>query len=231
MTFALVLFYDKTDGRDVPAPELAALRDRVARIPSLVEGLIYTPAAARDTYVADGTPPPLGLQLHFDRLEHLEAACAASGPLSDLPTLLPSLGKTRAGVQAFWRRTWPVPEPNNDGGRRCSYVVHYSGPAEDMNAWLAYYVAGHPPIFQKFPGIRGIEILTRVDWISGLPLDKVDNMQRNRVVFDTPEALTTALTSPVRHELRADFHNFPPFEGDNFHYPMWTETVLPGAEA
>jgi hypothetical protein len=54
-------------------------------------------------------------------------------------------------------------------------------------------------------------------------------MQRNRVMFDSPEALTAALQSPVRHELRADFHTFPPFEGGNFHYPMWTDTIRPQA--
>jgi hypothetical protein len=67
--------------------------------------------------------------------------------------------------------------------------------------------------------------LTRVDWVSHLPMRKVNHMQRNRVMFDSPEALTAALQSPVRHELRADFHTFPPFEGGNFHYPMWTESV------
>jgi hypothetical protein len=58
-----------------------------------------------------------------------------------------------------------------------------------------------------------------------MPLERVEHMQRNRVVFDTPEALTQALQSPVRHELRADFHKFPPYEGGSFHFPMISEAI------
>lgn len=227
--FALVLFHDPAPGIAVPEAELGLLRSALMQVPRLYEAMIYTPATARDAYVEDGVPPPLGIQLHFARLEDLEAACTPDGALASLLARMPSLAGTRATAQAFWRRTWPVPDPQ--GPAACSFVVHYPGPAQDMNAWLAHYIAGHPPLFQRFPGIRGIEILTRVDWVSGLPHEKVHHMQRNRVVFDSPDALTEALQSPVRHELRADFHTFPPFEGGNFHYPMWTQTLRPGDTA
>ena len=212
--FALVLFSEPGGVADPPAP--AAL----SAVPGMAEGLIFTPAAAKDSYVDDGAPPPLGMQLHFPTLEGLEAACAPGGAVAGL--LPDGVAMT---AQAFWRRTWAVPDPEGPG--ECSYVVHYPGPAEDLNAWLAHYIAGHPPLFQRFPGIRGIEILTRVDWVSGLPCPKAHHMQRNRVVFDSPAALAEALASPVRHELRADFHTFPPFEGGNFHYPMHTRQVRP----
>lgn len=123
--------------------------------------------------------------------------------------------------------TVPAGDLTAPGALPCSYVVHYPGPAADFNAWLDHYITGHPPLFQRFPGIRGIEILTRVDWGSNLPMPKANHMQRIRVVFDSPAALTAALQSPVRHELRADFHTFPLFEGGNAHYPMWTDTVRP----
>jgi len=45
-------------------------------------------------------------------------------------------------------------------------------------------------------------------------------MQRNKVVFDSPDALNAALASPVRHAMRDDFKQFPPFTGENFHFPM-----------
>jgi hypothetical protein len=51
-------------------------------------------------------------------------------------------------------------------------------------------------------------------------------MQRNKVVFDSPAALKAALSSPVRHEMRADFKAFPPFTGENSHYPFATETIV-----
>jgi hypothetical protein len=50
-------------------------------------------------------------------------------------------------------------------------------------------------------------------------------MQRNKVVFDSPAALTAALNSPVRHEMRAAFHRFPSFTGPITHFPMTTRTV------
>jgi hypothetical protein len=52
-------------------------------------------------------------------------------------------------------------------------------------------------------------------------------MQRNKVVFDSPAALTSALNSPVRHDMRASFGRFPPFTGPITHFPMATMTVAP----
>lgn len=232
MTFALVLFHDATPGTApaVPEGELAALRDLLGGIAGMTEALVFTPSSAKDTYTDDGASPPLGMQLHFPRLEDLEAACAADGPLQQLPRILPSLAGTEATAQAFWRRTWDVPDPQvrtAPGALPCSFVVHYPGPAQDDNAWHAHYMAGHPPLFARFPGVRWIEILTPVDWVSFLPHAKVRHLQRNRIVFDSNAALTAALQSPVRHELRADYHTFPAYEGGNKHFAMWTETVRP----
>lgn len=111
----------------------------------------------------------------------------------------------------------------------CSYLVHYPGAAEDFNAWLAHYVDHRPGIMRKFPGIRQIEIYTRVDWVSFMPWERVDYMQRNKLVFDSPDALTTALFSPVIAEMRADFAQFPKFTGGNVHYPMLTREIVPAA--
>ena len=41
----------------------------------------------------------------------------------------------------------------------------------------------------RFPGIRQIEICTRIDWCGFLPWRRVDHMQRNKVVFDSAAAL------------------------------------------
>jgi hypothetical protein len=45
------------------------------------------------------------------------------------------------------------------------------------------------------------------------------------VVFDDEAALRAALNSPVRHEMRADFHKFPSYAGPVTHYPMMTHTL------
>lgn len=231
MSFALTIFHHSNPATDKvawSASDLHALQTKLTTIAGLQEALIFTPSVARDRYVDDGPPPALGMQLHFNALEELEAACARGGPVQALEAFNPDTGHTT--VQAFWRRCWSVPDPWKEGAapaRSCSYVVHYPGPAKDTNAWHAFYMEGHPPLFQQMPEIRTIEILTPVEWVSGLPFEKTAYLQRNRVEFDTPDALQTALQSPVRDALRADFHNFPPFEGGSAHYPMWTTRTTP----
>jgi hypothetical protein len=44
-------------------------------------------------------------------------------------------------------------------------------------------------------------------------------------VFDDRDALSAALNSSVRHEMRADFANFPKFTGPVSHFPMTTRLV------
>jgi len=45
--------------------------------------------------------------------------------------------------------------------------------------------------------------------------------------LDSADALTQALNSPVRHELRACFKTFPPFTGAITHYAMATRVLHP----
>ena len=206
---------------------LGPLTELVARTPGLTNGLIYTPSITSDPYLNDGPPPVLGLQLNFSDLADMEAALAKDGHLQTLPNLLAGTTGTQ---QAMLSRHFPVPDARfrtPSGEPHCTYLVAYEGEAEDKNVWLSYYIAHHPPIMARFPGIRQIEISTRLDWCGFLPYPRVDFLQRNKVVFDSPAALTAALNSPVRHEMRADFKNFPPFNGGNTHFPMLTRTVQP----
>ena len=132
--------------------------------------------------------------------------------------------------QAMLTRRFPVPDAvlrTPAGGLPCSYLVQYPGPAVDLNAWHAHYNRHHPPLMAKFPGVRGIEIYTRIDWVGGLPWRREDMMQRNKLLFDSPEALSAGLLSPVLQEMRADFNQFPPFEGGNVHYVLETRFFGP----
>ena len=79
----------------------------------------------------------------------------------------------------------------------------------------------------QLPGIRELEVYTRLDWVGSLAWPRVNFMQRNKVAFDSADALTQALHSPVRHEMRADYEAFPPFTGPNTHYAMATRVLLP----
>jgi uncharacterized protein (TIGR02118 family) len=216
----------------VSAAEYERLRGLLAATPGLAQGLIFTPESTHDPYLNDGAPPALGLQLYFDEIAALEAALGSDSPLQILagPDILPSLTGAEVSQQAMLVRRFPVPEPRpgtEAGARSCTYLVAYEGAADDLSAWLAHYIGQHPPIMARFPGIRQIEIYTRLDWCGGLSWPRVEHMQRNKVVFDSAAALTAALNSPVRHEMRADFANFPPFSGPVTHFPLATETVIP----
>ena len=73
--------------------------------------------------------------------------------------------------------------------------------------------------------MRLVEIYTRIDWVSGLGWAAETAMQRNKLMFDSPAALTAALASPVLQAMRADFDTFPPFEGGNVHYALETRVA------
>jgi len=215
---------------EVPKRELEHLVDLVARTPGLADARIFTPSATSDPYLNDGAPPALGLQLNFSDIFDAESALGRNGHLQALPDVLPGLAGAEVAQQAMLSRAFPVPDARfrtPSGEPHCTYLVAYEGEAEDRNVWLSYYIAHHPPIMARFPNIREIEISTRIDWCGFLPYPRVDYLQRNKVVFDSPAALMAALNSPVRHEMRADFKNFPPFNGGNTHFPMLTRVVVP----
>jgi uncharacterized protein (TIGR02118 family) len=178
---------------------------------------VHTPAKAHDPYLDDGAPPALVVQLYFAGLPELEAA---------LPRLEKALG-AGGSCEAMLVRRFTVPSP---AVGRCTYLVAYAGPAEDPDAWHAHYLAHHPPIMAELPGIRELEIYTPVQWVSGATgWRRVRSLQRNKVAFDSPQALEAALNSPVRAKMRADFATFPPHTGTVSHYPMltidpWEET-------
>jgi hypothetical protein len=207
--------------------EPAWLSGLLTATPALQQGVIFTPSSTSDPYLHDGPPPQLVLQLYFADIAALEAALAPAGHLQRLQAL-----GADATQQAMLVRCYPVPDPvfrTPPGELSCTYLVAYEGASDDLPAWLAHYIADHPPIMARFPGIRQVEVYTCIDWCFGLPVPRVAHMQRNKVVFDSPAALTAALNSPVRHEMRAAFKDFPPFSGPITHFPMATTMVLPDA--
>ena len=98
-------------------------------------------------------------------------------------------------------------------------MVRYHRPAENEAEFVSHYLADHPPLLAKFPGIRSVLCYLPLDALAST-LPTVIYMLGNEVVFDTPEAFNAAMASPVRHELRAHFRRFPKFTGRNTHYPM-----------
>jgi hypothetical protein len=232
MAMNTCLFLTFKSGSDLTAAELAQLTGFIRAAPKLSRALVHTRASTSDPYVKDGPSPALVLQLYFAALPDLEAAASRSSYLRAMTSRdnFPDLARATATQQAMLVRPFTVPEPTlrTQGGEPyCTYLVSYEGEAEDLNAWHTHYLENHTRHMAMFPGIRELEVFTRLDWISALPYARANFMQRNKVAFDNPAALQAALNSPVRHEMRADFRTFPPFTGPNNHFAMATRVVGP----
>ncbi|MGK6313464.1 hypothetical protein [Neorhizobium sp. DT-125] len=234
MRFAYFAFFENTDGSQlaVSKADVETVAEIVRLTPGLTSANLYAPETTDDMFNEKELPPVFGMQLYFNELTELEEAMAPAGHLQQLAAsgVLSSIRGARATQQAMYVRPFPVDDGKLDtekNGNPCSYVVHYTGPAEDLNVWLHHYVSHHPQVMRTFPGIRQIEVLSRIDWCGFLPWERVNHMQRNRVMFDSPAALQAALRSPARIAMREDFKTFPPFEGGNSHYPMETQIIRP----
>ncbi|BET11297.1 EthD family reductase [Pandoraea sputorum] len=210
-----------------------AIRERLHRISGLQKLAVHLPdtAKADDPFIAAERPPTCAMQLYFGGIELLEAALTKDGALQSLldPRSFPSLVDCDWTLQAMLTRRFSVPglspqspPPHVDGREKCTYLVAYEGPADDENAWHDHYICHHSPLLAQLPGVREIEIYTRIDYRSSLPVKRVNHMQRNKAVFDSQPDLTQALASPVRHRLREDFLSLPAFSGASPHYPMRT---------
>jgi hypothetical protein len=232
MSICLFLSFRLPASQSPDPSEIARLDKVLCATPQLRKALVHTSSRADDPYLDDGPPPQLVLQLYFAELADLEDVLAHDGHLSVLTShdAFPDLASAAITQQAMLVRTFPVPEPtfeNPPGTPFCTYLVAYEGEAEDLNAWHSHYFGNHTRHMARFPGIRDLEIYTRLDWVSTLPCRRVNFMQRNKVVFDSADALTRALNSPIRHELRACFTTFPPFTGPITHFAMATRVLHP----
>jgi uncharacterized protein (TIGR02118 family) len=227
-----VTFYARANGGDARArasdADVARAAEIVRAIPELRRGLVLTPERAADPFVEYPPPPQLALQLYFAEIAPLEAAAGPRGALQALAALT-SVDMSGASQQAMLTRPFDVPDPKfrtPPGQPFCSDIIHYPGTAEDLNAWLAFYFASHVPMMTTLPGLRALELYTRIDWVTALPWPKAEHMQRNKVVFDDAAAMVAAFQSPVRAAMRADFLRFPPFTEGNRHNPMATHEVV-----
>ena len=211
----------------VPEAGVARIADLVSRVWLQRHALVHTPAQASDPFLAALKPLPLVLQIFFDDIDRLESFCAPDTIMGTILAEAAGLGLTEATQQTMLARGYVSPPADADRETWCSYLVSYEGEAENLSAWHQHYIDKHVPLMQQMPGIMGLEVYTRIDSAVVLPLPRDICMQRNRVVFETQEALTAALNGPIRAEMRKDFHAFPRFTGGNVHFPMTTRVVLP----
>jgi hypothetical protein len=202
--------------------ELAALLPSMADWRSVV---LHTPVAGgTHDSESESEPPCFTIQFYFDELSNLEATLRSDGALAALldPRRFPRLEACVLTHQAMAVRRFAVPVPGNaqPGETGCSDLASYDGPAEDFNAWIDRYIVTHPPIMTRLPGVRAIEIYTRLDYRCELPMSRSYAMQRNKMVFDSVDTLNAALASPVHDELRDNAGRFPPFSGAVRQFPM-----------
>ena len=212
--------------RDAPPElsraDLAFVRERVARVAGLRRALGFTPMqiSADQPYAADGSGPAFTLELTFDDAGALETAA-----LGDLVAdgALPSLAGAQPEAQAMWGRTFPVPDPVFRSAKPCTFLVEYPGECAEPTPWLDHYDSHHPKIMVRFPEVREVATFRPAPELGlALPCEINRSMQRNKVVFDSGEALARALASPILLEMRADSAGFPPAPRRPTHYPMAT---------
>jgi len=221
-----------TGGQEHEAAVLAwADRDAApawAALPGVTAVDLYRPlrGGTHDPFNDDGPGPLLIAMLQFSSREKLEAGLAHARFKQSLAGKPAAVAATGTAMERRFFATADAPDP---GPLRApfSYVVRYHHPAENVAEFVAHYLADHPPILGKLPGIRSVLCYLPVDSGAAAVLPPADYMLGNEVAFDSPDAFNAAMASPVRHELRAHFRNFPKFSGKNTHYPMLRRQLAP----
>jgi hypothetical protein len=196
-------------------------RETWLQLPQLASFDVYVPAdaAARDPFVDDGAGPLMLVTLDFTSVGALRAALSGDA-IADAASRLPA--GMSATVTALERRYYPVAGQSTVGllAAPFSYLVRYHRPAENETAFVANYLASHPPTLARLPDIRSIICYFPIDDCDDRRLPSAGYIIGNEVAFDTIEAFNAAMASPVRLELRAHYRAFPPFTGANTHYLM-----------
>jgi uncharacterized protein (TIGR02118 family) len=229
-------FADASRTIDLPAPQwLPRIEPVVMQLlatPGTAVVRAHVPSEADDPYLKDTDVPALVLQSYFVDLPALQAACQEGSVLDawlKTPGGAPAEGLGGAAtwqVMSVERIALAAPGPLPP--THCTYLVAYEGTSADEAAWHAHYFEHHVPLMKRLPGLRRLEVYRPLATEPVAPalaaLTPVRAMQRNQVVFDSPQALTAALNSPIRHEMRKDYQRSPPFAGRSTHYPMATRS-------
>jgi uncharacterized protein (TIGR02118 family) len=191
-----------------------------AGLPELVSFDLYTPATAQaeDPYVQDGPAPAWLAMLAFPSLEALERATGDKRFMA----ILAGLGKRVLTCTAMQRSDYPVAGTDAPAPLHApfSYMVRYHRPADDEALFVRHYIETHPALLARLPAIRNVMCYLPLAWKHAAGVPPADYMLGNEVVFDHIDHFNEAMASPLRHQLRAHFRQFPIFSGRNTHYPM-----------
>jgi len=100
------------------------------------------------------------------------------------------------------------------------YFVRYVGTSPDAARFVDYYETKHSKILQQFSGIRSLVLHRPVNFVDPFPVRPSGSMLLAQMIFDSSEALDTALRSDARRLARDDICNFPAFDGEVVHEAM-----------
>jgi len=188
----------------------------------------YAPQSVEDPYLGSESGKLLMVQADFATRAGLEAAMA-NAAVADALAAMPGNGDFQVTTEAFRVRHFPLLDGSSLPRRApVSFVVRYYSPVAKAQAFRDHYFAHHPPIMAHFPRIRNILCYSPVDWRDASRLMPTDSFLGNEIVFDSIEDLNAAMASQVRHDLRADYHHFPPHEGATSHHAMYRRVLFAG---
>jgi hypothetical protein len=178
-----------------------------------------------DPYLENKGAPDLILQLYFNDISSAECALTESTPLV---TWL-----TRLGSDCTWthqimsvRSIMPRQAQERNGDvASATYMVGYQTSAKEGKQWVDAYLQKHPQLMVKLPEVTEVEIYTCVDYFVSTGV-REEFIQRNKVVFPSPELLSASLVSETRKELRNDFLSLPKIPLHTPHYPMNTTEIV-----
>ena len=107
-----------------------------------------------------------------------------------------------------------------------SYFVGYDGRSADPEGFLGHYRTEHAGLLKGFDGIQGLTLHTPVDWTDPCPIQKGGLNLLAQITFESTEALNGGLASDARRIARADFVNFPNFDGQIYHQALRAEKIF-----
>ena len=137
------------------------------------------------------------IQAYFRTLNDLEFSASRNESIS-------------CTAEAMSVRRFEVPDPALKSESYCTYLVAYEG--RTRTGGLAR--ATSPPSADHGAAARSPlawRCICRAQWRCPAGWRRVRSLQRNKVAFDSAEALAAALNSPVRKEMRADYAALPKF--------------------
>lgn len=228
MTFAYFLHVDGVTGLgdtlQVWADEIFGPALLGTTLPQSVE--TYAPLSVDDYYLGNESGKLLMVEASFLTTGQLQTALEST-QVADALAVMPKGPDNRVSTEVFTTRHFPLLDGSTAARRApVSFVVRYYRPIDKENAFRDHYFKHHPPIMRHFPRIRNILCYEPVDWRDPCQIAPTNSFLGNEIVFDRITDLRAALSSEARHQLREDYHSFPPHEGETSHHAMQRRVLL-----